>query len=98
MVGKTMTPRTLRDISLELQRIQQVRREITIQLRQAEFAHKHIDLLRQKMDNEGLPGSDEPFNTPLLELEHHADYLAKIASRIKDLSQFLRSNRVEDWK
>lgn len=53
---------------------------------------------RQRMSDEGFPGSQEPFNAPLFDLEYTADELIDLVNEIKDLSKSLRNTDVEDWK
>jgi hypothetical protein len=61
-------------------------------------ARKNIPALRAQMFDEGFPGSNEPFNRAVLDLEGEADELIRRATLLKDLCLELRNKNPEDWK
>jgi len=73
-------------------------RDFAIHVRKLKLAHKNRVVEQQRMSDEGVPGSQEPFNVPAFALEYQADALIDLANQIKESAKFLRNTPVDEWK
>jgi hypothetical protein len=67
-------------------------------LANVQAAYRDLKALRQKMYDEGVPDSNEPFAVPIMELEDECDNMIRRANQIKDMCYDLRTRRPEEWK
>lgn len=65
---------------------------------EVQAAHRNLKALRQKMYDQGVPDSNEPFAMPILDIEDECDNMIRRANEIKDMCYQLRSQRPEEWK
>ena len=97
MVIKAATPTSLKAINGNIRRLSEAKQRLLMGLKLAVAAHENREALKQKMYDDGVPGSNEPFVTPLLLIEDEADFLIQLAQGIKNHSQVLRNYDVDLW-
>src|SRR5438045_2543693 len=94
---KANTPTIIKCINSNLKKVAETHVRLMTQLNEVIVAHEYIDEIRQKAWHDGVPKSNEDFNTPLINLEEEADFLIQVAQAIKDYSSSLRSIDPENW-
>lgn len=90
-------PASLVGLSEQIQQIHASTSQLGSLRRNVVKAHKNIAGLRQQASDDGVPGSSEPFNTPVFALE---DYIGLLVQRLEEMKldcQSLRNRQPEDW-
>jgi hypothetical protein len=95
--GKT-TPATIKHLDNDIDFIWHMQRVMKAHLKAVYNAHKNIPALRQKASDDGVPGSSEAFNLPVVELREDCDRLILVAQTIKAFTETLLAHEPEDWK
>jgi hypothetical protein len=90
-------PAKFKQMSNEIQDLRIIQRNMGITLRAIEKTHKDSAQIREQAYQDGVPGSNEPFNVAPFAMEVMADCLIRQAQRIKDLAASLRNTEVENW-
>lgn len=95
--NKHTTPNAIICMNAIIDHMWGVHRGLKQQLRTVNSTHKNIPALRQKASDDGIPGSNEAFNLPLVNMQESANAMIALSERLKDFAEHLLSKNPEDW-
>jgi hypothetical protein len=91
------TPKTIVHLDTNINYLWTLQRQMKAHLKAINTAHKNIPALRKKADEDGVPGSNEAFNTPIIGLQEDCDHLITIAENIRAFAGQLLTHNPEEW-
>jgi hypothetical protein len=92
------TPTTVKQISGNIRRIAEGKQRLEAGLARVLDVIANRDALVEKMDQDGVPGSVEPFNTALLALMDEANFVVLMAEGLRSHARTLLGKDAKDWK
>ena len=91
------TPKTIGYLNSNIGFVLTVRQTMENHLKAISAAHRNIPALRKKASDDGVPGSPEAFNLPVIELQEDCDRMIRLVENIKRLTTTLLERDPEDW-
>ena len=90
-------PQALVSLSKQIQAFSMMAHPLAQLRRDIVRAHKNIPALRQKTWEDGIPGSNEPFVTPIIALEDGIEETIRFLQNMKADCAQLRNTDPENW-
>lgn len=94
---KASTPTAIKEINTTVARVNEARERLKGSVACLFSVYERREVLRAKMVEAGVPGSDEPFNVAALNVKAEAAFLRQLADSLDDNADMLLTSPVERW-